>query len=293
MNCKICERHDSVAGPLEPSGVCIECERKIEAGKSSLPDPKFIGYQRELAPAPLAIIDRAVQLKMGADEIGKLVALHNGMEDRRAQQSFQRAMVQCQQELPTIVRDKANGTKKYASLDRINHICHPIYTKHGFYITFQEAPAVKDGWVRTVAEIGHEDGHRQTAYMELPRDGIGPQGNVIGGMNAVQGVCSTNTYAERRLMCRIFNITIANEDMDAESFIDEKDANEITRICQKVKMSAPKYALFLAYADVVPLDPAKPVWGDIRSIRQHKLAAVMDDLKRQEADFDRANSGGY
>ena len=53
-----------------------------------------------LVVSPLTIINRAVELKMGADEIGKLVALHQGMEDRSARAQFQRAMVKCQQELP-------------------------------------------------------------------------------------------------------------------------------------------------------------------------------------------------
>lgn len=284
--CRICQRPGAECGPVEPNGICIDCESRISGG-----DPV-----RVQQPTPLTIIDRAVELKMGADEIGKLIALHNGMEDRRAQASFQRAMVACQQELPTVVRDRTNPrtNSNFASLDRINVSAHPVYTKHGFYISFREEPAVKEGWIKTVAEIGHVDGHRQEASLELPHDGIGPKGEPIGGMNRVQGAISSGSYAQRVLICRLFNIAIANTDHDGEEFIEEEDAAEVERILRKIKMPAGQLLLWFKLAGAKPVDPTKPTYGDIRSIYKGMLPMLMDDLGRREKDFDRTNpNGGY
>jgi hypothetical protein len=48
----------------------------------------------------------------------------------------------------------------------------------------------------------------------LPTDGVGPKGNPIGGMNAVQAACSTTQYGMRRLTCMVWNLTIAGQDDD-------------------------------------------------------------------------------
>lgn len=239
-------------------------------------------------PSPLTIINRAVELKMGADEIGKLIALHNGMEDRLAQAAFQQAMVRCQQEMPTVVRDRTNPRTKsnFASLDRINALAHPIYTRHGFYVTFSEQPAAREGWIRTVAEIGHTGGHKQTAYLELPHDGIGPKGEPIGGMNAVQGAVSSGSYGVRILLCRLFNIAIANTDHDGEEYIEEPDAAELERIIRKIKMPAGQFALWLKFAGTKPADPLKPTYADIRTVYKGMFPEVLGDLERREREFD-------
>lgn len=242
----------------------------------------------------MAIINRAVELKLGADEIGKLVALHNDMQDRRARAAFQQAMVLCQQELPTVVRDRVNPRTKsnYSSLDRINVLIHPVYTKHGFYVTFREEKPLRDGWIRTVAEIGHVEGHRQESYLELPHDGIGPKGEPIGGMNQVQGAISSGSYGQRVLLCRLFNIAIANSDHDGEEFIEEEDAAELERIIKKIKMPSGQFVLWLKLAGVKPIDPIKPIYLDIRNVYKGMLPMLLDDLGRREREFDRVAAGG-
>jgi len=244
-------------------------------------------------PTALSVINRAVELKMSSAELKELVALYNDMEDRRARAAFQQSMVLCQQEMPTVVRDRQNPkTQSYfASLDRINVLSHPIYTKHGFYITFREEPALKEGWIRTVAEIGHSAGHRQEAYLELPHDGIGPKGEPIGGMNRVQGAISSGSYSQRVLLCRLFNIAIANTDHDGEEFIEEGEAAELERIIRKIKMPTPQFILWLKVWGVKPIDPIKPIYMDIRNIYRGVFPSALDDLQRREREFDRKEGG--
>lgn len=242
-----------------------------------------------LVPTAMSVINRAVELKMSAAELKELVSLHNDMEDRRARAAFQQAMVLCQQEMPTVVRDRQNPkTQSYfASLDRINVLAHPVYTKHGFYVSYTEAPALKDGWIRTMAVIGHNSGHRETAYLELPQDGIGPKGEVIGGMNKVQGAVSSGSYGQRILLCRLFNISIANTDHDGEEYIEEEDAARLEAILKKIKMPVPQFLLWLKCWGVKPIDPVKPVWMDIRNIYKGMYPEALNDAERRERDFDR------
>lgn len=200
------------------------------------PDPETAVATVDAAPPlnPLALIQQAVAARLGADELAKLVALRDHMAATEARAAYQRAMMACQRAMPVIVRDKVNQRtrSRYVSLDAINAVARPVYAAHGFYVSFTEEPATRPNWVRTVATVGHTAGHRETAFLELPCDGVGPKGEPIGGMNAVQGVCSTTTYAMRRLLCLVFNITIADEDTDGNgpAQASPADAAEVRRL---------------------------------------------------------------
>src|SRR5690606_14215783 len=74
-------------------------------------------------------------------------------------------------------------------------------------------------WKRTICDVRHIGGACHRYHLDLPTDGIGPKGNPIGGMNVVQGSISTTSYAQRRLLCMIFNITIADNDDDGQGAV--------------------------------------------------------------------------
>ena len=58
--------------------------------------------------------------------------------DRQAKQDFAIAMSKCQGEMPQIIKSEYNEQtrSKYESLDGINKIISPGYTKHGFGVSF-------------------------------------------------------------------------------------------------------------------------------------------------------------
>lgn len=168
------------------------------------------------ATNPLLLLQAAVERGMDPGQLKALVDLHESWRAARAKEAFGTAMNACQAEIPTIVRDAENTQtrSRYARQETIIHQIKPIYVNHGFSLSFSEDDAAQPTMKRHVCLIRHNAGHSERHWVDLPADGIGPKGNPIGGMNAVQGCISTGSYAQRVLTCRLFNITIADTDLD-------------------------------------------------------------------------------
>jgi hypothetical protein len=107
----------------------------------------------------------------------------------------------------------------------LKHTAKPIYASHGFSLSFSEADCPHPNWHRHVCLVRHVDGYSETHFLDLPADGIGGKGNAIAGMNPVQGAISSGSYAQRILTARVFDITIADTDLDGAS--DNPPANPV------------------------------------------------------------------
>lgn len=167
---------------------------------------------------PMQLLAMAVDSGADPDRLEKLMALQERWERNQAEKAFATAMHAAQQAMPVVVRDARNEQtrSKYALLESIQKKAKPIYEAHGFSLSFGEAACDMAGHKRTTCDVRHVGGACHNYHLDLPVDGIGPKGNPIGGMNSVQGAISTTSYAQRRLVCMIFNITVADEDDDGQ-----------------------------------------------------------------------------
>lgn len=167
---------------------------------------------------PLMLIERAVDKGMDPAQLKALVDLHEQWKAARAKEAFAADMNAVQSEMPCIVRDAQNTQTKsnYIRLETLTHKAKPIYTAHGFSLSFSETESTRPNWHRITCTIRHVAGYSEQHWIDLPTDGVGPKGNAIGGMNAVQGAISTGSYGQRVLTCRVFNITIADTDLDGQ-----------------------------------------------------------------------------
>lgn len=168
---------------------------------------------------PMDLLQQAVASDANIDNLERLMALQERWEDKQAERAYAEAMHACQMEMPTVVKDGRNAKtgSGYALKETVQRTVKPCYSKHGFSISFGEEPCPTAGFKRTIADVTHAAGHTRRYYLDLPIDGIGPQGNPIGGMNAVQGGVSTLSYGHRVLMAMVFNITIADTDLDGNT----------------------------------------------------------------------------
>lgn len=168
------------------------------------------------AMSPLALLASAVKSGLDAGQLKQLVDLQEQCRAARAKEAFSLAMNQCQAEMPCIVRESENKQTKssYAKLEHIISQTKPVLSRHGFSLSFSEDECPRPEWKRTVCLVRHVEGHSERHFIDLPVDGIGAKGNAIGAMNPVQGAISTGTYAQRILHCRIFDLTIADTDLD-------------------------------------------------------------------------------
>jgi hypothetical protein len=179
---------------------------------------------------PLVLIQSAIERGLDPDKLGKLMDLQERWEKNRAQEAYSTALNACQREMPIVVRDKLNNHTKamYARLEAVNNVIKPIYTAHGFGISFSEAPAPSEGMCRITADVLHVGGHQRTYWCDVPLDGTGIKGN--SNMTPTQGKGSTFSYGKRYLVCMIFNVTIADEDQDGNTYIDGNQIAEINEL---------------------------------------------------------------
>ena len=171
-------------------------------------------------PDPLAILQNAVTRGVDAAQLEKLMDLSERWYKMQAEQQFNDALAKCQHEIhecPVIKAETNPHTRsKYASLDAIAAAVVPIYSRHGFSLTFGQGEPVeakKADHIRLVATLRHAGGFSREYWLDLPLDGQGSQGG-RSAMNRVQALGSTVTYGRRYLICPIFNVALRGEDTD-------------------------------------------------------------------------------
>src|SRR5678815_2578692 len=126
---------------------------------------------------PLALIQQAIHKGVDADYMGKLMDLQERWEKGIAVKEFNTAMQAAQAEMGVIICDSFNPqTKsKYPSVESINRTIKPIYTRHGFALSFDEGEAI-EGRCRTTCEVMHIGGHSKHYHLDLALDGKGIKG---------------------------------------------------------------------------------------------------------------------
>lgn len=213
----------------------------------------------EREPTPMGLIAAAVENGADPDKLEKLLALQERWEANQAEKAFAAAMNAAQQDMPAVARDAENKQthSRYALLETVQRACKPVYEKHGFSLSFGEADCTREGYKRTTCEVRHAAGACHAYHLDLPVDGIGPKGNAIGGMNAVQGCISTTSYAQRRLVCMIFNVTIGGEDDDGNgptACITGDQIAELNGIMDRIHPDDNPLAGLLKWAGIESLD---------------------------------------
>lgn len=162
------------------------------------------------------IIDRAARDKsVDIDKLERLLAMKERIDARNAEAAFNESMKFAQEEMPPIFRDAENQhtRSRYARLESVNNAVVPVYTKHGFSLSFGTAECPKPGFYRVTCIVSHIAGHSRPYQCDIPDDGQGAKGNA--NKTATHAFGSTMSYARRYLTLLIFNLTLTNEDNDA------------------------------------------------------------------------------
>lgn len=175
------------------------------------------------------------------EKMAKLVEMQEHIYDKQAEIAFSNAMQELQQEIPTIkaLSENPQTHSKYAKLEYINKIITPIYTKHGFSLSFGMAECPIENWFRTTCTIRHKLGHSVKEFIDLPLDDVGLKGSK--NKTPVHAAGSSNAYARRYLIVMVFNLAIGGEDIDGntpqeqtEKQLTESMHNEINDLLRKL-----------------------------------------------------------
>lgn len=166
------------------------------------------------AQSALSMFERlATDPNASVEKIERLMALWERAEARKAEQAFNAAMTAAQAEMRPIAADAYNPqTKsKYASYAALDAVLRPIYTKHGFGLSFNTGTA-SDLEVCVLCDVTHAGGHSKPYRLDMPADGKGAKGGDV--MTLTHATGAALTYGMRYLLKMIFNVAIGEEDKD-------------------------------------------------------------------------------
>lgn len=177
---------------------------------------------QQVAPVPVAhseatalisMIERvALNPAVDIDKMKQLLDMQKEAAKERARIAFNVAMKNAQSEMPQVVRRAKNQqtNSRYAKLEAICSAITPIYTGHGFSLTFGTDVSPIAGCYRVLADCSHEEGHVKPYHADIPIDGTGMKGNA--NKTPTHAFGSTISYGRRYLTTLIFNVATTDDD---------------------------------------------------------------------------------
>lgn len=222
----------------------------------------------------LDLIERvAVDPTVSVERIEQMYDLMKRDRAAHAEREFASAMATAQAEIAPVAKNQRNThtNSRYADLAAIADAVQPIYSKHGFSLTFQtEQPDAAS--VTIIGDLLHASGHQRRLSISLPLDSAGSGGKV--NKTILQATGSTVTYGRRYLTCMAFNIATADTDGNAPPKpraepISEEQAMAIRDWLEVLNVTAEKFCAHHKIDAVTDL-PVTEFDGAISSFKRMK-----------------------
>lgn len=165
--------------------------------------------------AILSIIERAAtDPAIDVDKMERLLAMHERISARNAEQAFNEAMKEAQEAMPQVVRDAENSQthSKYSRLETLAKVMNPVITRYGFSMSFGTDDSHMAGHYRVTCKVSHTGGHSRDYHADIPVDDVGAKG--MKNKTLTHAFGSSMSYGRRYLTLLIFNVTMKDEDDD-------------------------------------------------------------------------------
>jgi hypothetical protein len=159
------------------------------------------------------MIERAARdPSIDVDKLDRLLTMRERDLARVAEQAWKVALSAAQAEMEPIRADARNDQTRshYASHAALDGAIRPIYTRHGFGLTFDTDDAPRELEARIVCDVCHAGGHTRRYRLDMPVDGKGARGGDV--MTRTHAVGSGITYDKRYLLGMIFNLAVCKDD---------------------------------------------------------------------------------
>lgn len=227
-------------------------------------------------------------------KLKEIMALKNSEEDRnrlrdkedrefRALSEFNKHMAMAQSEMSAVAAHTPNSAtkSKYATYAQLDRAIRPIYTKHGFRISYGTTEGAQAGEVRVTARVSRLT-HYEDYFIDMPNDGKGARGGDVMSKTHAQGAAIT--YGKRYLLGMIFNIAIA-QDTDGnppDEACSAKDAKKIREALADAQMDDER---FLKWANIEAIEdlPASKVERALTAISTAKAERLKREREANEA----------
>jgi hypothetical protein len=168
----------------------------------------------------LQVIQNAAQNPQAdIEKMERLMAMYERVEAKRAESEFSASLSKVQSELRQVATDANNPQtrSRYATYSALDKAVRPVYTAHGFSLSFDTGSDAPQDTVRVVCYVGHAGGHSRTYHVDMPADGKGAKGGDV--MTKTHAVGAGMSYGMRYLLKMIFNIAIGEDDDDGNGGI--------------------------------------------------------------------------
>lgn len=151
------------------------------------------------------------------EKIERLMALWERAEAKKAEAQFNAAMSLAQAGMKPVAADAENPQTKsrYASYAALDRALRPIYTQHGFALSFNTGDAPLPDYVRVLCDVTHVSGFAKPYKADMPADGKGAKGGDV--MTKTHATGSAMSYGMRYLLKMIFNIAVGEDDDDGNA----------------------------------------------------------------------------
>lgn len=160
----------------------------------------------------LDIIDRASRdPSVDIVKFRELMNMRREFEDRIAEREFDVAMSVAQSKMEQVRTDCENQQthSRYASYAALDKPLRPIYTQHGFSLSYNTEPSAAPEEVVVICRVS-KMGHSRNYRIVIPADGKGAKGGDV--MTKTHATVSAVSYGKRVLLGMIWNIAIARDD---------------------------------------------------------------------------------
>lgn len=225
----------------------------------------------------ISIIDQAAQNpNVDPDKMQKLLDVQLTIMDRQAKIEFDEAMAACQAEMADlrIVKNATNDQTRstYAKHEAICAGIKPVYTKHGFRLSFSEGKAEIESEIRINCTVTHNKGHSEHYWIDLPADNAGIKGNI--NKTPVHAKGSTFSYGRRYLTLMIYDLA-TYDDSDAYTeieYITEEQAADIKALEEEVGADHGKFCQYMKVTAI----------SDIRAKDLKKATSALESKRKKQ-----------
>jgi|GEM_PF-635901 len=173
----------------------------------------------------LALVERATRDQtVDVEKMEKLLAMAERLQAKRAESEYDQAMNAAQSEMLPVARDSDNPQtrSRYVSYGALDRAVRPIYTAHGFSLSFGTRASGPDR-VTITCRVSHRAGHTERVEIEMPADGKGAKGGDVQTKTHATG--SAVSYGMRYLLKMIFNVSVGEFDDDGNAAAGPKRAS--------------------------------------------------------------------
>jgi len=210
----------------------------------------------------------AMDPNLPVEKLERLLDLQERVLNRQAETDFNASMTAAQMEMGPISADATNPQtrSKYASYPKLDKRLRPIYTRHGFALSFDEGDSPKEEHIRVLCYVSHRGGHSKTYHKDMPADGKGAKGGDV--MTKTHAAGAAMTYGMRYLLKGIFNVAVGEEDKDGNTgeTITEKQVAELEALITETGADKVKFLR----------------WGKVKSLSEINVTAYNDCVKMLE-----------